>query len=86
VSNAHSVGEDRTIFERKVIAVDTGRVSGVEEEILGPTSVGEGIFLRDGRGGNARDDTGIYIEHQFEHGDKSHFKIEEEGTKDEFQS
>jgi hypothetical protein len=42
VSDAHSTSEDRTIFERKVIAVDTGRVSGAEEEILGPTSVGEG--------------------------------------------
>jgi putative transposase len=27
-----------------------------------------------------------YIEHQFEHGDKESFKIEDEGTGDEFQS
>ena len=27
-----------------------------------------------------------YIEHQFEHGDKNHFKIEDEGRRDEFQS
>jgi hypothetical protein len=60
VSNAHSAGEDRAIFERKVIAVDTGRVSRAGEEILRPTSVGERVFLRDGRDGNAGDDTGIY--------------------------
>jgi putative transposase len=27
-----------------------------------------------------------YIEHQFEHGDKNHFKIEDERSRDEFQS
>jgi putative transposase len=27
-----------------------------------------------------------YIEHQFEHGDKKNFKIEDDGAKDEFQS
>jgi hypothetical protein len=55
-------GEDSAVFERAVIAIDAGGVSGIKEEILGAALVGEGIFLCDGRGGNGRNDTGIYKE------------------------
>jgi hypothetical protein len=53
-------GEDRTVFERAIIATDAGGVSGIKEAILGATPVGEGIFLCDGRSGDGRDDKGIY--------------------------
>jgi hypothetical protein len=60
MSDTYSAGEDSTISEREVISADTGRISGIKEKILGATFVGERIFLCDGRGGDGRDDTGIY--------------------------
>jgi hypothetical protein len=60
VSGAYSASEDRTISEREVIEVNPGRISGVRETVLGATSVGERIFLCDGRSSDTRDDTGIY--------------------------
>jgi hypothetical protein len=58
--DTYSAGEDSTIFEREAIAADTGRISGIEEEVLGTAFVGEGIFLRGSGGGDAGDGTGIY--------------------------
>jgi hypothetical protein len=60
VSDAYSAGEDSAISERKIIKINPGRISGVKEAVLGPTVVGERIFLCDGKDGDARYDTGIY--------------------------
>jgi hypothetical protein len=60
VSDAYSSGKDSPISEREIIEVNPGRISGSKETILGTTSVGEGIFLCDGRDGDARNDTRIY--------------------------
>jgi hypothetical protein len=60
MSDSHSAGEGSTVFERTVITVDTGRISGIEEAVLGTAFVGERIFLYDGRDGDGRDDKGIY--------------------------
>jgi hypothetical protein len=48
------------IAPAKIVQYLKGRVSGAEEEIPGPASAGEGVFLCGGRDGNAGDDTGIY--------------------------
>jgi REP element-mobilizing transposase RayT len=51
------------IAPAKIVQYLKGRSSRLiqaEEEIPGPTSAGEGVFLCGGRDGNAGDDTGIY--------------------------
>jgi hypothetical protein len=58
--DTYSADEDSPIFEREAIAADTGRISGIEEEVLGAASMDEGIFLCGSGGGDARDGTGIY--------------------------
>jgi hypothetical protein len=62
MSDTPGASEDSTVFERAVIAIDAGRVSGIKEAILRATPMGEEIFLCDGRSGDGRDDKGIYKE------------------------
>jgi hypothetical protein len=62
MSGAYSAGKDSTILERTAVPVDTGRVSGVKEAVLGTALMGRRIFLCSGRGSNTRDDTGVYQE------------------------
>jgi hypothetical protein len=58
--DTYSASEDSAVFERKAIAADTGRISRIEEKVLGAASVGEGIFLRDSGCGDAGYGAGIY--------------------------
>jgi hypothetical protein len=60
VSDAYSSGEDSAIFERKLIEVNPGRISGIKETIPVAIFVGEKVFLSDGRGGDTRDDRRTY--------------------------
>jgi hypothetical protein len=58
--DAYSACEDSTIFEREIVTVNPRGVSRAEEKVLGAAFVGEGVFLCDGRDGDARNDKGIY--------------------------
>ena len=48
--------------QRAVVTAVAGRVSASAEALLGPASVGAGLFLRDGGRGGREDDPGVHRE------------------------
>ena len=58
----HGAKQDSAVSKGAVVAVDTGRVSGTEEAVLGAASVGERVLLRDGRERDRGDDKELYRE------------------------
>ncbi len=60
MSNGFVAKPDSPISEREIVPSDTGRISRVEETVLGAAYVGTGIFLRDSRRSRSGNDKEVH--------------------------
>src|SRR5215471_2994038 len=61
-ASAVVTGEAGAVHQGAIVASVAGRISASAQAVLGATSVGTGIFLRDGGSGGREDDHGVHRE------------------------